>query len=373
MLTKIYPEAPDYHLLTELVDELRRGAIFIYPTASGYAYCCDALHQRAIEELCRLKKIDPKKKALSIACASLSQVSEYCKMNDRAFKFIKEHEVNYTFILPASGALPRIFKQRKEVGVRLTQHPIGRLLAEHLGNPLITSSLPVEDEAEPEYCTNPELIEERYGHSVYTVLDAGEVPLAPSTIVDCTEEPFEVLRYGHGRLADEEPLLQKDSIHNDRAFMVKEPELIAYYTDEDVEAPRLRERILRNWIREVAALYNRRVGELCYQFCGDERILQTNQDFLDHDYYTDIITFDESEGDVISGDMLISLETVRSNAELLGNEYAEELHRVIIHGVLHLCGLKDKTPEDEANMRAAEDQALRLLHELLGEEVPLFD
>lgn len=155
--------------------------------------------------------------------------------------------------------------------------------------------------------------------------------------------------------------------------MVKEPELIAYYTDEDVEAPRLRERILRNWIREVAALYNRRVGELCYQFCGDERILQTNQDFLDHDYYTDIITFDESEGDVISGDMLISLETVRSNAELLGNQYAEELHRVIIHGVLHLCGLKDKTPEDEANMRAAEDQALRLLHELLGEGVPLFD
>lgn len=155
--------------------------------------------------------------------------------------------------------------------------------------------------------------------------------------------------------------------------MVKEPELIAYYTDEDVEAPCLRERILRNWIREVAALYNRRVGELCYQFCGDERILQTNQDFLDHDYYTDIITFDESEGDVISGDMLISLETVRSNAELLGNEYAEELHRVIIHGVLHLCGLKDKTPEDEANMRAAEDQALRLLHELLGEGVTLFD
>ncbi len=155
--------------------------------------------------------------------------------------------------------------------------------------------------------------------------------------------------------------------------MVKEPELIAYYTDEDVEAPRLRERILRNWIREVAAHYNRRVGELCYQFCGDERILQTNQDFLDHDYYTDIITFDESEGDVISGDMLISLETVRSNAELLGNQYAEELHRVIIHGVLHLCGLKDKTPEDEANMRAAEDQALRLLHELLGEGVPLFD
>ena len=210
MLTKIYPDAPDYRQLSLLVDELRDGAVFIYPTSSGYAYCCDTLHQRAIEEICRLKQIDPKKKALSIACASLSQVSEYCKMNDRAFKFIKDHEVNYTFILPASGALPKIFKQRKEVGVRLAQHPIGRLLAEHLGNPLITSSLPLENEEEPEYCTNPELIDERFGRGVRTILDAGDIPLAPSTIVDCTEEPFEVLRYGHGRLEDEEPLLKKD-------------------------------------------------------------------------------------------------------------------------------------------------------------------
>ena len=168
MLTKIYPDAPDYRQLSLLVDELRDGAVFIYPTSSGYAYCCDA------------------------------------------FKFIKDHEVNYTFILPASGALPKIFKQRKEVGVRLAQHPIGRLLAEHLGNPLITSSLPLENEEEPEYCTNPELIDERYGHGVRTILDAGDIPLAPSTIVDCTEEPFEVLRYGHGRLEDEEPLLKKD-------------------------------------------------------------------------------------------------------------------------------------------------------------------
>ena len=94
--------------------------------------------------------------------------------------------------------------------MRLAQHPIGRLLAEHLGNPLITSSLPLENEEEPEYCTNPELIDERYGHGVRTILDAGDIPLAPSTIVDCTEEPFEVLRYGHGRLEDEEPLLKKD-------------------------------------------------------------------------------------------------------------------------------------------------------------------
>ena len=121
MLIKLYADNPDYRLLTRLVDQLRDGEIFIYPTASGYAYCCDALNARAIEELCRLKGIDLRKKSLSMACHSLSQVSEYCKMNDRAFKFIKEHEVNYTFILPASGALPRIFKHRCEVGVRLAQ------------------------------------------------------------------------------------------------------------------------------------------------------------------------------------------------------------------------------------------------------------
>jgi metalloprotein, YbeY family len=149
--------------------------------------------------------------------------------------------------------------------------------------------------------------------------------------------------------------------------------MIAFYSDEDVEEPRLRKKLIRTWIEGVAESYDRRVGELCYQFCGDERILQTNQDFLDHDYYTDIITFDESEGDKVSGDMLISLDTVRSNAEQLGTSYEEELHRVMIHGVLHLCGLKDKTPEDETVMRSAEERALALLRSELGEGESLFD
>ena len=149
--------------------------------------------------------------------------------------------------------------------------------------------------------------------------------------------------------------------------------MIAFYSDDDVEEPRLHKKLLRSWIEEVARGYGRKVGELCYQFCGDERILQTNQDFLDHDYYTDIITFDESEGDRIAGDMLISLDTVRSNAEQLGTDYAEELHRVIIHGVLHLCGLNDKTDEDEERMRPAEEAALSLLREELGEGEALLD
>ena len=149
--------------------------------------------------------------------------------------------------------------------------------------------------------------------------------------------------------------------------------MIAFYSDEDIEEPRLRKKLVRSWIEEVARSYDRKVGELCYQFCGDERILQTNQDFLDHDYYTDIITFDEREGDRIAGDMLISLDTVRSNAEQIGTDYAEELHRVIIHGVLHLCGLNDKTDEDEERMRQAEESALSLLRAELGEGESLLD
>ena len=136
--------------------------------------------------------------------------------------------------------------------------------------------------------------------------------------------------------------------------------MIAFYSYEDVEEPRLRKKLIRTWIEEVAESYDRRVGELCYQFCGDERILQTNQDFLDHDYYTDIITFDYSAGAVLAGDLYISLDTVRTNAEMLGKNYDDELHRVLVHGVLHLVGINDKGPGEREIMEAAEDAALAL-------------
>ncbi len=148
--------------------------------------------------------------------------------------------------------------------------------------------------------------------------------------------------------------------------------MIAFYAD-DVDLPRLRKRTVRRWIEDVAERYQKEVGDICYQFCNDDHILQTNQDFLDHDYYTDIITFDESHDNVIAGDILISVDTVRSNAEQYDLEYEEELHRVIIHGVLHLCGLKDKTDQEEALMHQAEDEALAMLHEQIGEDEPLFD
>lgn len=206
MLIKLYADTPNYRELTEVIDALRSGEVIIYPTSTGYAYACDALQARAVEKICDLKGIDPRRKSLSLMFTSLSQVAEYCRMNDRAFRFIREHRGEYTFILPAASSLPRILKSRKEVGVRLAQHPIARLLIDELGNPLITSSLPAEA-LEPEYTTDPELVDERFGARVRYVVDGGIVRGESSTIIDCTDEPFEVIRLGSGRLDADEPLL----------------------------------------------------------------------------------------------------------------------------------------------------------------------
>ena len=124
--------------------------------------------------------------------------------------------------------------------------------------------------------------------------------------------------------------------------------------------PALKKRDTNAWIKAVAAQYGRKVGEIGYLFVNDEKILEVNKEYLGHDYYTDIITFDYDEGDVINGDLVISLDTVRSNALLFGKTYNEELHRVIIHGILHLCGINDKGPGERAIMAAAENKALAM-------------
>lgn len=147
--------------------------------------------------------------------------------------------------------------------------------------------------------------------------------------------------------------------------------MVQFFSDESVEAPRLHKAIVKDWLRQVAERHQRSVGSLCYQFCDDERILEANRQFLNHDYYTDIITFDESRGNRIAGDMLISLDTVASNAQVIGVSFAEELHRVLVHGVLHLCGYGDKTEEEERRMRLLEDEALSLLKALLGDKTLL--
>ncbi len=133
------------------------------------------------------------------------------------------------------------------------------------------------------------------------------------------------------------------------------------YNNQNIPFPKIRRRDTTAWIRRVAASYGKKVGEVGYLFCNDEKILEVNREFLQHDYYTDIITFDYDEGDTINGDIVISLDTVRSNAEQLGKDYNEELHRVIIHGILHLCGQNDKGPGEREQMEAAENRALELL------------
>ena len=132
------------------------------------------------------------------------------------------------------------------------------------------------------------------------------------------------------------------------------------YNCENVKMPLIRRRDTSAWIRRVADTYGKKVGEVGYLFCDDEKILEVNREYLGHDYYTDIITFDYCEGNVLNGDLVISLDTVRSNAELFHKDYDEELHRVIIHGILHLCGLNDKGPGEREQMEAAENAALAL-------------
>ena len=136
--------------------------------------------------------------------------------------------------------------------------------------------------------------------------------------------------------------------------------MISYNTD-GVRMPKIKKRETTAWIKAVAATFGRKVGEIGYMFVSDEKILEVNREDLGHDYYTDVITFDYDEDDTISGDIVISLDTVRSNAEMLGKIYDDELHRVIIHGILHLCGINDKGPGEREIMEAEEDKALALL------------
>ena len=135
------------------------------------------------------------------------------------------------------------------------------------------------------------------------------------------------------------------------------------YNTVNVKMPAIRRRDTSAWVKAVAASYGKKVGEIAYIFVDDEEILRVNRAYLQHDYYTDIITFDYTEGDTISGDLFISLDTVRTNAEQFDKPYEEELHRVIIHGILHLCGINDKGPGEREQMEAAEDKALALLGE----------
>lgn len=133
------------------------------------------------------------------------------------------------------------------------------------------------------------------------------------------------------------------------------------FTTQNVNMPDVNVTDVTNWVKRVAASYGKRCGDITYIFCDDERILEVNRAFLQHDYYTDIITFDYTTGNTISGDLFISLDTVLSNSHLLNELYERELYRVIIHGILHLCGINDKGEGEREIMECCENEALAMI------------
>ena len=134
-----------------------------------------------------------------------------------------------------------------------------------------------------------------------------------------------------------------------------------FYETEGISFPKIKRRETTRWIKQVIEQFHKKLGNITYIFCSDEEILRINQSYLNHDYYTDIITFDYSESDKLSGDLFISLETVKTNSEKFKTNYIKELHRVMIHGILHLCGYEDNTPEKKKIIRSKEDESLDLL------------
>ena len=200
MLLKIYEENPNPREVAKVIKTLQDGGLIIYPTDTVYAIGCDALNVRAVERICQIKGVNPQKSNLSIICYDLSNLSEYAKVSNAAFKLMKKNLPGpFTFILPTSNELPKIYKNRKEVGIRVPDNNIVRTLVQELGNPLLTMSVHDEDEI-IEYSTDPELIEEKYGNQVDIVIDGGYGGLEGSTVVDCTTDDFTVVRQGKGEL-----------------------------------------------------------------------------------------------------------------------------------------------------------------------------
>jgi len=200
MLIKIYSENPNPREIERVVHLLQDGGLVIYPTDTVYAIGCDALNVRAVERICQLKGVNPQKSNLSIICYDLSNLSEYAKVSNAAFKLMKSCLPGpFTFILPTSSELPKIYKKKKEVGIRVPDNTIVRTIVQQLGTPLLTMSVHDPDEEE-EYSTDPELIEEKYKNSVDLVIDGGYGGLEPSTVVDCTTDDFEIIRQGKGIL-----------------------------------------------------------------------------------------------------------------------------------------------------------------------------
>lgn len=203
MIQKLYAHDNDPCILQRISDILNGGGVVIYPTDSVYAIGCHALKSNAIERICEIKGIDPSKSRFSIICYDLSEVSKYARMDNVAFKLMKRNLPGpFTFILEASNKLPKIFRNRKTLGIRMPSNTIISEISGFLGAPIMTTSLPLSYDEDPEYETDPELINERFGSLVDLVIDGGVGETLPSTIVDCTNGGYSIVRQGKGILQD---------------------------------------------------------------------------------------------------------------------------------------------------------------------------
>ncbi|MBR3765961.1 MAG: threonylcarbamoyl-AMP synthase [Muribaculaceae bacterium] len=197
---KMYTSNINDRFMDEVIDTLTDGGIVIYPTDTLYAIGCNALNNSAIERICKLKGINPQRTNLSVVCSDISQASQYARIDNRAFQLLRENLPGaFTFILPAASTLPKVFKGRKSVGIRVPDNVIAREIATRLGNPILTTSIEWDDD--PEDGCNPQAIAMKYDGMVDIVIDGGYGELIPSTIVDCTDSANpEIIREGKGEL-----------------------------------------------------------------------------------------------------------------------------------------------------------------------------
>lgn len=200
MLLKIHPENPQKRNIDEVVKQLQKGSVIIYPTDSVYAFACDLKNKNAVEKICRLRNLDPKKANFSIICKDISELTAYSKqISTPVFRVIKQCLPGaYTFILNASNLVPSYFKNKKKtIGIRIPNNTIAIQIVEALGNPIMTASLKNDDDI-VEYLTDPELIEEKYGNQVALIVAGDFGKNEPTTVIDCTEENPEIIREGVG-------------------------------------------------------------------------------------------------------------------------------------------------------------------------------
>ena len=202
-MLKLYPKNNPPQRINEVVDILNDGGVIIYPTGTTYAFGCHALKERAVERICKIRQIGPATHPLSVICYDMSSISEYAQISNAAYKVMKRNlPGKFTFIIPGKRVLPKIFRSRKtgEIGIRMPESDIVRDILQALDAPLMTVSLPADSYDDIAYITDPGLIEETFGSQVDLVIDSGIGCLGETTIVDCHDDEFNIIRQGEGIL-----------------------------------------------------------------------------------------------------------------------------------------------------------------------------